>query len=101
MSVPYALHDKTVENELWSTTNDNDISYTNGNVGIGTSTPSNKLTLEGMTVSTEGRTFLEARNNSVDNASSVNLKLFAGTGSSFTELYHHSDTYSSSANFMK
>ncbi len=75
------------------------ISYTNGNVGIGTSTPSNKLTLEGATSSNTERTFLEVRNKSTDNFSSVNVKLFAGSGSSFTGLYHHSDTYSSSANF--
>jgi len=91
LSVPYALH--SGNGSKWGT-NDNGVHYSDGNVGIGTNLPDEKLTLEGLTNGNTGRTFLKLKNNSTDIHSSVNLKLFAGGGPSFTGIYHHSDTYS-------
>lgn len=76
-----------------------DIYYDQGNVGIGTNMPSDKLTIEYETFGSVGRTFVKLKNNSTDSFSSVNLKLFAGDNDFFTGIYHHSNTYTASPNY--
>ncbi len=65
LSVPYALHAKTADNTfsgdyndltntLWNATGSNIFNNNAGNVGIGTSTPSEKLRVEGLVSSSQG-----------------------------------------------
>jgi len=57
LSVPYALHAKTVENESDTThwkENGSNIYYTNGNVGIGTTNPAYKLSVNGNAIEISG-----------------------------------------------
>jgi hypothetical protein len=65
-----------------------------GNVGIGTSLPVSNLQIEGTSVHTGNRRFLQIRNNSTDNHSAVVLWMNAGAGSSSTFLSHHAASYS-------
>ena len=96
LSVPYALY--SGNGSKWGN-NNYGINYSNGNVGIGTNLPEEKLTLEGLTNGSTGRTFLKLKNNSMDTHSAVNLKLYAGNNNSFTGIYHHSNTYTASSNY--
>lgn len=64
-----------------------------GNVGIGTSMPVSNLQIEGTSVYTGNRRFLQIRNNSTDSHSAVVLWMNAGTGNSSTFLSHHAASY--------
>jgi len=65
-----------------------------GKVGIGTSLPVSNLQIEGTSVYTSNRRFLQIRNNATDGHSAVVLWMNAGTGNSSTSLSHHAASYS-------
>ncbi|MCK9401212.1 MAG: hypothetical protein M0Q51_14635 [Bacteroidales bacterium] len=65
-----------------------------GKVGIGTSLPFSNLQIEGTSVYTSNRRFLQIRNNATDGHSAVILWMNAGTGNSSTFLAHHAASYS-------
>jgi hypothetical protein len=72
----------------------------NGNVGIGTQAPTNKLNIEGNEdgFGSSERVFLKLKNNSTSAASNVGQMLQAGNKGTFTVMSHHSSTYSVSEN---
>lgn len=70
----------------------------NGNVGIGTTTPDARLTIEG-TSSGDDRTFLTINNKSTSSDAQVSMRFTAGGGSNGTFLGHISPTYSLVANY--
>jgi hypothetical protein len=68
-----------------------------GNVGIGTTTPERKLSLEDSIASyaedDDKRIFLELKNKSIDFGSEVEMNLKAGSNGTITKLIKYSDTY--------
>ena len=92
LSVPYALYAETAGESYWKR-NGNNLYYDLGNVGIGTSSPLNKLSIEGEEEEWPGRIFLSIRNNSDGPKSLSYMKLFSGPGDVGTSLGHISTTY--------
>jgi len=84
-----------VDSNLWQT-NENNIFFNTGNVGIGTDSPIVKLNISDST-STD-RTFLRLENKSLSSTSTVSIKLLAGQNGSFTSLSHLSESYAGSGN---
>jgi len=94
LSVPYALYaEKSGDASSQWLDNASGIHYTGGNVGIGTSTPLNKLYIAGNVATGDGRTFVRLDNRSTSNRSVVAINLTAGDNASETSLGHHSETY--------
>lgn len=73
---------------------------TNGNVGIGTQSPTNRLHIEGNEdgFGESERVFFRIKNNSTSSAANVGQILQAGTKGTFTGISHHSSTYTVSEN---
>jgi len=96
LSVPYALYagNGPGSSEIWKTNADG-IHYTDGHIGIGTSNPSNVLTIDGDVPSGEERFFISVNNSSLSNRSFAAAKFTAGTGTSMTTFGHNSETYDS------
>jgi hypothetical protein len=94
LSVPYALYagDAVNAESRWQM-NAQGIHYNGGNVGIGTSSPDNKLVIEGDDATGDDRIYLDLNNQSTSNRSVVILNLRAGNGNASTALQHLSDTY--------
>lgn len=94
LSVPYALYaGKVSDEELSWKVNAKGIHYTQGNVGIGTNNPDQKLTIEGTDDTGPSRNYLTLNNHSTSNRSLVVLQMSAGESNSFTTLQHLSETY--------
>ena len=64
-----------------------------GNIGIGTTTPNSKLTIVGDDPILAGRKYLHLNNKSTSNRSQVNLSLTAGDEENLTTLVHFSESY--------
>ncbi len=64
-----------------------------GNLGIGTSDPSHKLSIEGTDPTGNNRNYLNLNNQSTSNRSLVWVNLTAGEENSATSLQHFSETY--------
>jgi hypothetical protein len=100
LAVPYALYAETSGSgstpdtviSQWKDTAEG-IYYNEGNVGIGTSAPVSNLQIEGTSVYTGNRRFLQIRNNSIDSHSAVVLWMNSGAGNSSTFLAHHAASY--------
>jgi hypothetical protein len=100
LAVPYALYAETSGSgstpdtviSQWKDT-DEGIYYNEGNVGIGTSEPVSNLQVEGTSVNTSNRRFLQLRNNSTDGLSAVVFWMNAGAGNSSTFLAHLAASY--------
>jgi len=75
---------------------ENNIFFNSGNVGIGTNNPMVKFDISDSTDS--DRTFIKLENKSLSSFSTVNLRLLAGQNGSFTSLSHLSETYTGSPN---
>jgi hypothetical protein len=94
LSVPYALYaGKVSDADLSWKENGKGIHYTQGNVGIGTNSPDNKLSIEGTDDTGPSRNYLTLNNQSTSNRSLVALQMSAGDQNSFTSLQHVSETY--------
>ncbi len=94
LSVPYALYagDAANAESQWQM-NAQGIHYNGGNVGIGTSSPDRKLTIEGDDATGDDRIYLDLNNKSTSNRSVVILNLRSGNGNASTSLQHLSDSY--------
>jgi hypothetical protein len=94
LSVPYALYAGNAANaeSQWQM-NAQGVHYNGGNVGIGTSSPDRKLTIEGDDATGDDRIYLDLNNTSTSNRSLVILNLRAGNGSASTSLQHLADSY--------
>jgi hypothetical protein len=69
---------------------------TNGNIGIGTTSPVTKVSIEDSINSfadSNRRIFLQLKNKSVDIGSEVEINLLAGSNGTITKLLKYSDTY--------
>ncbi len=94
LSVPYALYAGTVSDaDLSWKENGKGIHYTQGNVGIGTNSPDNKLSIEGTDDTGPSRNYITLTNQSISNRSLVALQMSAGDQKSFTSLQHVSESY--------
>lgn len=89
LSVPYALYAKSSGD--WKNLN-GDLSYTKGNIGIGTLEPSSKLTIEGYETGT-GRELLAINNISSERTSGAWMSIQAGNSGNKTALSHFSSSY--------
>ncbi len=94
LSVPYALYAGSGPKDLgfWKE-NGNGIHFNDGNVGIGTSNPNAKLTIEGDDPILEGRNYIRLYNKSLSTRSNVYLSLSAGDDENQTYLNHSSESY--------
>jgi hypothetical protein len=94
LSVPYALYagKAASANNLWQS-NGTGIHYNDGNVGIGTSSPDNKLNVEGDDPLGDDRIYIDLNNKSTSNRSLVMLNLRSGAANTSTSLQHFSDSY--------
>lgn len=94
LSVPYALYagNGSGGESLWEK-NAKGIDYTDGNVGIGSDTPQNKLTILENDANGEGRVLVSLENESTSNRSWAAIRLAAGDGGSYTYLNHHALSY--------
>lgn len=93
LSVPYALYAGHVDDgDTWQV-NGEGIHFNDGNVGIGTTSPDNKLVIEGDDGTGDERIYLDLHNQSTSNRSIVILNLRSGAGDASTALQHISDTY--------
>ena len=92
LSVPYALFAGTGANDFWHS-NAKGINYNDGYVGIGTSLPTNPLTITGDEGQGNNRFFISVHNSSLSNRSFSAAKFSAGAGSSVTTYGHNSETY--------
>ncbi len=80
-----------------SYTYDEKVSITyEGNLGIGITNPQHKLHIEGTNSQGENKTYLKLKNNSMDNYSNVEIRMFAGENNSCLALTHHAETYTGS-----
>lgn len=94
LSVPYALYaGKVSDEDLSWKENAKGIHYTQGNVGIGTNSPDQKLSIEGTDDTGTSRNYVNLNNLSTSNRSLVLLQLSAGEPNSSTSLQHLSETY--------
>jgi hypothetical protein len=71
----------------------NNLYYLNGNIGIGTMSPENALSIVGNESEWPGRIFVSVKNTSVSNKSLAYIKIQAGPTESGTSLGHISSTY--------
>ncbi len=94
LSVPYALYagEAASANNLWQS-NGTGIDFNDGNVGIGTSSPDSKLSIEGDDPLGDDRIYVELNNKSTSNRSVVILNLRSGNGNGSTSLQHLSNSY--------
>lgn len=94
LSVPYALYagNGSGGENLWEK-NTSGIDYPDGNVGIGTTNPQNKISIQGNDANGEGRVLVSMQNESTSNRSWAALRLAAGDGDSRTYLTHHALSY--------
>ncbi len=94
LSVPYALFaaNDSGNMDFWKE-NNKGIHFNEGNVGIGTSNPDVKLTIEGDDPVLEGRNYIRLYNKSLSNRSNVYISLSAGDDENQTFLNHSSETY--------
>lgn len=83
LSVPYALYATHGGDNKW-TDDSKGIHYNGGNVGIGTNSPSQKLTIEGNEPTDEAREYIYLNNQSLSNRSLVYMGLSAGNETSKT-----------------
>ncbi len=94
LSVPYALYagnGSGIDN-TWKK-NGSGIYYNEGNVGIGTTNPSEKLSIQGNDNTGDARKYLSLNNQSISNRSLAWMELTAGQPNSATSLQHLSETY--------
>jgi hypothetical protein len=87
-----------VSNNLWQQIN-NKIYYNQGNVGIGTSSPNNYLTIEGNESGWPGRIFFSIKNTSEGSNSLAYMAAEAGTSGNHSVFGHISETYTANDSF--
>lgn len=111
VSVPYALYaDKTRQADTAGYTNtaiyanragsianqwefnNNGIHYNGGKVGIGTSTPTHKLTLEG-SHDGDDHCFINVRNTTTNFDGTAFARFYSGSSNTFTSLAHHNSNF--------
>ena len=102
LSVPYALYAETAGNggsqsELYWNRNGNKLYYNNGNVGVGTDNPLNKLSIVSEEEEWPGRNLFTIRNTSTGPKSLAYLKIYTGSEEIGTALGHISKTYTANA----
>ncbi len=91
LSVPYALYAGS-GNSQWKD-NPKGIHYSDGNVGIGTNNPLQKLSVVGNDDDGPARNYVSIYNKSLSNRSAAILSLSAGNNTNQTNLIHLSETY--------
>ncbi|MBK9982935.1 MAG: hypothetical protein IPP15_11030 [Saprospiraceae bacterium] len=92
LSVPYALYAAHGGDNKWID-DSKGIHYNGGNVGIGTNSGSEKLTIMGDDPTLNDRGYLYLNNQSLSNRSLVYMGLSAGNETSKTYLEHIGETY--------
>ena len=94
LSVPYALYagNSSGGESLWRE-NPEGIHFNEGNVGIGTQNPLQKLAIQGEDNAGEDIDYLFLNNTSLGERSGVLMALSAGDNASQTTIGHHAETY--------
>ncbi len=102
LSVPYALYAEKANSVLkdsvsyWSK-HLNNLYYKDGLVGIGTTSPINKLSIVGNETEWPGRVLLSIRNQNTGPKSLAYLKIYTGSDETGTSLGHIATTYAANA----